>query len=98
MLVCALLSSSSAHFSTLQTVIPRCLGTMDRWVPVLRYSSECGYNMVHFTPVTQIGESRSAYSLSDQLVVDNELLPPGVDVARGFEALDKTLAEVSVFY
>ncbi len=36
---------------TIHTVMPRQLGPMDEWIDRLRVSSECEYNMVHFTPL-----------------------------------------------
>eukprot|EP00040_Diaphanoeca_grandis_P022413 m.120406 g.120406 ORF g.120406 m.120406 type:complete len:1491 (+) comp28801_c0_seq1:247-4719(+) len=72
------------------TVIPRCLGPLNEWRERLAVSSECGYNMVHFTPVNTIGESGSAYSLSDHLSVDKQLAP-GLTQAEAWSQLSTVL-------
>ena len=38
-------------------------------------AKEAGYNMVHFTPIQQLGSSRSAYSISNQLKIDSNYVP-----------------------
>lgn len=47
------------------------------WDRHLRGISDRGYNMVHFTPLQQRGDSNSPYSLYDQLEWDPECFPGG---------------------
>lgn len=60
-----------------QTVITKLLGPLTQWRSRLAVSHNCGYNMIHFTPPQQLGSSRSAYSISNQLRLDLSYLPPG---------------------
>ena len=54
-----------------QTYITKLMGPFPEWKQRLRVAKEAGYNMVHFTPVQQLGSSRSAYSISDHLRMDS---------------------------
>ena len=53
----------------MQTVVTKHLGPIEEWLSRLRTSKETAYNMIHFTPVQQLGASNSAYSIRDQLQV-----------------------------
>ena len=53
-----------------QTVLSKNLGSLSTWQDKFQVAKECGYNMLHFTPVHVIGASNSAYSLSDQHNLD----------------------------
>lgn len=58
-----------------QTHLSKLLGPLSQWKERLSVANECGYNMIHFTPIQQLGSSRSAYSISNQLKVDSSYLP-----------------------
>ncbi|KAM4623773.1 glycogen debranching enzyme isoform 2-T2 [Polymixia lowei] len=62
---------------TIQTYLSKCLGHLDDWPDRLRVAMESGYTMIHFTPLQTLGESRSCYSLADQLTFNPEFSPEG---------------------
>lgn len=47
------------------------------WDKHLNGISQRGYNMIHFTPLTTPGISKSPYSIADQLQFDKDLFPHG---------------------
>ncbi|XP_023190606.1 glycogen debranching enzyme isoform X1 [Xiphophorus maculatus] len=86
---------------TIQTYLSKCLGRLDDWPDRLRVAKESGYNMIHFTPLQTLGESRSCYSLADQLTFSLEFSPDGKsctweDVGRLVEKLRMEWNMVSI--
>ena len=58
------------------------------------FSCIAGYNMIHFTPLQTLGESRSCYSLADQLELNPDFSRPNKkytwsDVGQLVEKLKK---------
>lgn len=67
--------SYSPNGLTCQTYVSKLLGPLSEWQQRLQTAVECGYNMIHLTPIQQLGSSRSAYSISNQLRIDSSYLP-----------------------
>lgn len=54
-----------------QTYVTKLMGPFKEWESRLTVGREAGYNMFHFTPIQQLGSSRSAYSISNHLRMDS---------------------------
>ncbi|BFZ57850.1 bifunctional 4-alpha-glucanotransferase/amylo-alpha-1,6-glucosidase [Savitreella phatthalungensis] len=66
----------------LSSVVSKWMGPVQQWEPRLRYlSGTKKYNMLHFTPLQQRGQSNSSYSLYDQNLLADDLF-------EGSESLD----------
>ncbi|KAK4475741.1 hypothetical protein MN116_001003 [Schistosoma mekongi] len=61
----------------LQSYLSKNLGIFPEWESRLQTAMDGCYNMIHFTPLQELGYSRSAYSLRDQLTVNPSFTPPG---------------------
>ncbi|KAK9455693.1 hypothetical protein V1511DRAFT_308976 [Dipodascopsis uninucleata] len=75
---------------SIQSVVSKWLGPYDTWNDKMRNIKKKGYNMVHFTPLQQRGESNSPYSIYDQLAFDPQVFRNGEQDLR---ALVKSMEE-----
>lgn len=72
-----------------QTVLSKNLGPLSEWRKRLTLTKDCKYNMVHFTPVQELGGSNSAYSIKNQLKV-NKLFGASLDgIKKEIEFMEK---------
>lgn len=60
-----------------QTYVSKLLGPFSEWTNRLLVGKEARYNMFHFTPIQQLGSSRSAYSISNHLRMDSTYFQSG---------------------
>ncbi|KAG8039804.1 hypothetical protein G9C98_000533 [Cotesia typhae] len=75
-----------------QTVLSKCLGVFSSWREKLAVSKNSGYNMIHFTPIQELGGSKSAYSLSNQLKLNPSFHEK--DKPTTFEDIEKLTSEL----
>lgn len=62
------------------THITKLLGPLKEWEERLRVSHKAAYNMIHFTPIQQLGGSGSAYCISDQLSLPADYRPQNTNI------------------
>lgn len=75
-----------------QTVLAKSLGPFSNWESKLLVSRNSGFNMIHFTPIQELGASNSSYSLSNQL-----RLNPGFhseDKETTFEDIEELITKI----
>lgn len=61
----------------IQTVLSKLMGPVKNWEPKLKAISDKQYNMIHFAPLQERGESDSPFSIYDQLKFDPNCFPQG---------------------
>lgn len=79
-----------------QTVLSKCLGPLNEWRKRLTIAKDARYNMVHFTPVQELGSSNSAYSIKDHLKI-NPLFGSSLDnIKKEVDFMEKKWQMLSV--
>ncbi|WLF80540.1 bifunctional 4-alpha-glucanotransferase/amylo-alpha-1,6-glucosidase [Lodderomyces elongisporus] len=71
-----------------ETVVSKWIGPYERWNKFFGIVKAKGYNMVHFTPLQQRGESDSPYSIYDQLKWDPKIFS---DQSKATKEIHKVL-------
>ena len=64
------------------TLVSKWMGPVDNWRKYLSESSARGYNMIHWTPLQERGESDSPYSIRNQLVYDPSMFTSKSDYEK----------------
>lgn len=64
------------------TLVSKWMGPLSEWREYLAEASERGYNMIHWTPLQERGESNSPYSIRNQLAYDPGLFAKKSDLDK----------------
>ncbi|XP_012280901.1 glycogen debranching enzyme [Orussus abietinus] len=75
-----------------QSVLAKHLGPFSTWEKKLLVTRNSGYNMIHFTPLQQLGDSNSSYSLKDQLKLNPIFNEEGASTT--FEDVENLLKKI----
>lgn len=77
----------------IQTVVSKWAGPLSKWDDLFAYIHKKGYNMIHFTPLQERGESNSPYSIYDQFRFDPALFDSN---EKAVDFISKTLGKNSL--
>ncbi|ODV77006.1 glycoside hydrolase family 13 protein [Suhomyces tanzawaensis NRRL Y-17324] len=66
----------------IETVVSKWVGPLANWDDFFANVAKKGYNMIHFTPLQERGESQSPYSIYDQLRFDPEIFDSNDQAAK----------------
>ncbi len=64
------------------TLVSKWMGTINEWREHLAEASERGYNMIHWTPLQERGESSSPYSIRNQMVYEPAMFESKADLGK----------------
>lgn len=70
------------------------MGSFEEWKPHLDLMSARGYNMIHYTPLQQRGDSGSPYSIFDQLEFSDDLFEKGTKKSEKVGILKEWLGRI----
>lgn len=70
------------------------MGTLDCWKGRLLVSHKCGYNLIHFTPIQELGGSHSAYSIKDQLKLNPKFSPNPAEPIYNYDNFAQLVEEM----
>lgn len=79
-----------------QTVLSKNLGPLNEWRRRLQVSHDAHYNMIHFTPIQELGQSNSAYSIRNQLKVAPSFNASLNDIKKEVEYMEKKWNMLSI--
>ncbi|XP_049849918.1 glycogen debranching enzyme-like [Schistocerca gregaria] len=80
------------------TMLSHCLGKIDAWEQHFRHAAKCKYNAIHFTPLSQSGQSGSPYSIKDQLQFSDIFFSKPYPAAEKERLISKTVQTMSKKY
>ena len=64
------------------TLVSKWMGPLTEWREYLAEASERGYNMIHWTPLQERGESNSPYSIRNQLIYEPSMFIKKTDLGK----------------
>ncbi|KAH3666669.1 hypothetical protein WICMUC_005486 [Wickerhamomyces mucosus] len=80
----------------LESVVSKWLGPRSNWDEIFEEITNKGYNMIHFTPLQERGESNSPYSIYDQLKYDPQYFENEEDALNLTQSLHKNKRLLSI--
>ncbi len=78
---------------SLLSTVSKWMGTVSKWPDFFAEACDRGYNMLHWTPLQERGESNSPYSIKDQLRYEPSMFddPRSVEDDGGFAKMEEVL-------